>query len=72
MDDATPEQQASWTNKKHIVHEEDVVATLSSVLIGADTLLRDNPLSYPVQDGKGLCDARAISVAIAVPVSAAE
>ena len=72
MDDVTPEQQASWTNKKHILHEEDIVAKLSSVLIGADTLLRDNPLSYPVQDGKGLFDTRAISVAIAVPVSAVE
>ncbi len=71
MDDASPEQQAHWTNKKHIVHEEDIISKLPSVVIGADTLLRDNPVSYPVQDGK-LRDTPAITVTIAVPTPVAE
>lgn len=73
MDDATPEQQAHWTNKKHIVHEEDIISALPSVFIGADTILRDNPISYPVQDGKrGLWDIPAVTVTIAVPTSMSE
>ena len=44
MDDPTPELVAQWTNKKHIVHEEDIVASIPSVPIGIDTLLRDNPM----------------------------
>ncbi len=68
MDDATPDQQAHWTNKKHIVHEEDIMFQLPSVVIGADTILRDNPVSYPVQDAKeGLRDTAAVTVTIAVP-----
>ncbi|MGH9743237.1 MAG: hypothetical protein ACRD51_12915, partial [Candidatus Acidiferrum sp.] len=46
MDDPTPEQQKYWTNKKHVVYEEDIISRLSSVLIGSDTILRDNPVSY--------------------------
>ena len=52
MDDPTPDQKQHWTNKKHIVHEEDIISKLPTVLIGADTILRDNPPSYPVQDGR--------------------
>ena len=55
MDDATPDQAAAWTNKKHIVHEEDIVSAIPSVVIGADTLLRDNPLSYPCTMSKRVC-----------------
>jgi hypothetical protein len=40
MDDATPELNARRTNKKIIVHEEDIVASIPSVPIGKDTLLR--------------------------------
>jgi hypothetical protein len=68
MDDATPEQEAQWTNKKHIVHEEDVISAISSTVIGGDTILRDNPISYPVHDLKrGMWDTPAISVVIPVP-----
>ncbi len=68
MDGGTPEQQAHWTGKKHIVHEEDIISRIPSVVIGADTILRDNPVSYPVQDGQtGLTDTPAVSVTIAVP-----
>jgi hypothetical protein len=68
MDVGTPEQQAHWTNKKHIVHEEDIMSAVPSVVIGADTILRDNPIGYPVQNGK-LMDAPAVTVTIALPSS---
>ena len=68
MDGASPEQQAHWTNRKHILHEEDIISKLPSTLIGADTLLRDNPISYPVQDGSGEPrDIPAVTITIAVP-----
>jgi hypothetical protein len=73
MDDATPAQQAQWINKKHIVHEEDIIAAIPSVFIGADTILRDNPISYPVHDGaRGLRDTPAVTVTIAVPTPVTE
>ncbi len=34
MDDATPEINTRWTNKKIIVHEEDIVASIPNVPIG--------------------------------------
>jgi len=73
MDEATPELEAHWTKKKHIVHEEDIIASIPSTLIGRDTLLRDNPISFVVQDGKaGLVERPAISVAVAVPLPDSE
>src|SRR6266513_2416385 len=58
MDEATADQKAHWTNKKHLVHEEDIISALTSVVIGGDTILRDNPVSFPVQDAKrGLWDS---------------
>jgi hypothetical protein len=69
MDDATPEQEKHWTNRKHIVHEEDIIATLPSVVIGGDTILRDNPISYPVQDAKqGAWEIPAVAITIPVPL----
>ena len=68
MDNPTPEQQAAWTNRKHIVHEEDIMSKLSVEFIGADTILRDNPVSYPVHDlGKGEWDTPAVTITISVP-----
>lgn len=68
MDDPTSEQKAHWTNKKHIVHEEDIMSSIPSVVIGAETILRDNPISYPVHDlKKGERDTPAITVTIPVP-----
>lgn len=70
MDGATAEQQERWTAKKHIVHEEDIISKLSYVVIGVDTVLRDNPISYPVQDGPGnLTDTPAVTVTVALPSS---
>lgn len=70
--DATPEQEKYWKNRKHIVHEEDIIASVPSVVIGADTILRDNPISYPVHDAEGQTEFQAITVTIAVPKSATE
>jgi hypothetical protein len=68
MDDPTTEQQKNWTNRKHIVHEEDIISSVSGALIGADTILRDNPVSYPVQDSlRGSTDTPAVTVTISVP-----
>jgi len=70
MDGATPEQQAQWTGKKHLVHEEDIISRIPSVVIGADTILRDNPITFPVHDGQtGLTETLAALVTIAVPSS---
>lgn len=71
MDDATPEQIAQWTNKKIIVHEEDIISAIPSVPIGRDTLLRDNPISCPVRDSKrGEWETPAVTVTVALPLSA--
>ena len=69
MDDPTPEQKQHWTNKKHIVHEEDIISKISSVLIGADTILRENPHSYPVQDGRESRDTPAVIVFVPLPTA---
>jgi len=72
MDDATPELQAHWTNKKHIVHEEDIISKIPLVVIGADTILRENPVCYPVHDAqRGPHEIPAVTVTIAVPSATA-
>jgi hypothetical protein len=73
LDDATPDQQTHWTNNKHVVNEEDIIAMMPRVVIGADTILRDNPISYPVQDARaGLREVPAVTVMIAVPSPSAD
>jgi len=72
MDDATPEINARWTNKKIIIPEGDVVALIPSVPIGRETLLRENPVCCPVRDFKrGEWETPAIMVTVAVPFFAA-
>jgi hypothetical protein len=69
MDNATDEQKKHWIGRKHIVHEEDIRSGMGSELLGADTLLRDNPISYPVNDGKdGLREMPAVTVTVSMPV----
>jgi hypothetical protein len=73
MDDATADQNTHWVNKKHIVHEEDIMSKIPSVFIGGDTILRDNPVSYPIQDGHGEPrEIAAITVTIPVPTAVKE
>lgn len=69
IDDATPEQEAHWTKKKHIVPEGEISALLPSVLIGRDTLLRDNPVCFPIQNGKEVVEIPAVCVNVALPVT---
>jgi len=69
MDDATPQLEAQWTKKKHIVPEGEISGLLSSVLIGRDTLLRDNPICFPVQNGRQVVEIPAVTASIALPVS---
>jgi hypothetical protein len=68
MDDATPQQEAHWTKKKHLVPEGEISCLISSVLIGRDTLLRENPICYPVQNGREVVEIPALTVSIALPV----
>jgi hypothetical protein len=73
IDDATPELDARWTNKKIIVPEGDLVSLIPSVPIGRDTLLRENPVCCPVRDLKrGEWETPAITVTVAIPISAAK
>jgi len=71
IDDATDELNARWTNKKLLVHEEDIVSAIPSVPIGRDSLLRENPVCCPVRSFKGEWETPAIMVTVAIPVSAA-
>jgi hypothetical protein len=70
LDDATPELNARWTNKKVLVHEEDIVSGITSVPIGRDSLLRENPVCCPVRTFKGEWETPAIVVTVAIPISA--
>jgi hypothetical protein len=70
--DASLELRKLWTNKKHIVHEEDIIAAVPSVLIGADTILRDNPICYPVRDIKGVSNIPAVTITVALPTPTVE
>lgn len=68
MDDPTPQLEAAWTRRKHIVHEEDIIAHIPSTVIGGDTLLRDNPVCFPVQNGRETVEIPAVTVNVALPV----
>jgi hypothetical protein len=72
MDDAAPELAAQWTKRKHIVPEEDILCVIPRVIIGGDTLLRDNPVCYPVRDLKGERETPAVEVTIPLPVATSE
>jgi hypothetical protein len=71
IDGASPQQESEWLRKKHIVHEEDIIARIPSVMIGTDTLLRENPISFPVQNGGNSVpvETPAITVTIPFPVT---
>jgi hypothetical protein len=68
MDDATPQQEAHWTKKKHIISETEISCLMPGVLIGRDTLLRDNPICYPVQSGAEVVEIPAVTVSLALPM----
>jgi hypothetical protein len=68
MDDATAQLGAQWINKKHIVPESEISCLIPNVLIGRDTLLRDNPICFPVQSGREVLEVPAVVVNVALPV----
>jgi len=67
--DSTPALDTAWLNKKHIVHETDIFCGLPSVFIGRETLLRENPVCFPVRNMNGLSEAPAVTICVALPVA---
>jgi hypothetical protein len=53
------------------VPEADIVAIIPNTVIGGETLLRDNPVCYPVRDMHGEREIPAVEVTIPLPVSPA-
>ncbi len=72
MDDSTPQLEAQWTKKKFIVPEGDILCIIPNTVIGGETLLRDNPVCYPVRDMHGEREIPAVEVTIPFPVPKAE
>ncbi len=68
IDNATPEQEAHWARRKHLVPEREISCLISSVLIGRETLLRENPVCYPIQNGREVVEIPALTVSIALPL----
>jgi hypothetical protein len=69
MDDPTPALEAQWTRKKFIVPENDIVCIIPRTVIGQETLLRDNPVCYPVRDLHGEREIPAVEVTVPLPVA---
>jgi hypothetical protein len=72
MDDPTPQLESQWTKKKFIVPEGDILCIIPSTVIGGETLLRDNPVCYPVRDMHGEREIPAVEVTIPFPVSSTQ
>ena len=68
MDDPTPQLEAQWTKKKFIVPEGDILCIIPSTVIGGETLLRDNPVCYPVRDMHGEREVPAVEVTMPFPM----
>lgn len=47
--------------------KEDIMSKIPSVLIGGDTILRENPPSFPVQDGNETREIPAVIVSVPLP-----
>jgi hypothetical protein len=60
-----------WTKKKFIVPENDILCIIPSNVLGEETLLRDNPVCYPVRDMRGERETPAFEVTILFPVPGA-
>jgi hypothetical protein len=65
----TAEQKKHWVNKKHLVPENEIGATIPREVIGADMLLRENPISFPVKNFREDRDTPAITVTVPLPVA---
>jgi hypothetical protein len=66
--DSTPTLDMAWLNKKHIVHETDISCFLPAVFIGRETLLRENPVCFPVRNINGLSEVPAAMISVALPI----
>jgi hypothetical protein len=69
MEGGTLEQKKQWINQKHLVQENEIVGTIPREVIGADMLLRENPISFPVKNYREERDTPAITVNVPLPVS---
>jgi hypothetical protein len=69
MDDSTSELEARWTRRKYIVPENDIRCGIPRTFIGQETLLRDNPICYPVTDLQGEHETLAVEVTVPFPVT---
>lgn len=67
--DSTPALDSAWLHKNHIVYETDIFCGLPYVFIGRETLLRENPVCFPVRNMNGLSEAPAVMVSVALPVA---
>jgi hypothetical protein len=68
MDNSTPELENKWTKRKFIVPENDIRCSIPESFIGRETLLRDNPVCYPVRDVEGEYETPAIEVTVPLPL----
>jgi hypothetical protein len=59
----------AWLHKKHLVHESQISCLVPAVFIGRETLLRDNPVSFPVKNFDGESETPAVMVSVALPVA---
>lgn len=66
--DSTPTLDTAWLNKKHIVHEADIFCLLPVVFIGRETLLRENPVCFPVRNINGLSEVPVAMISVALPI----
>lgn len=66
--DSTAALDTGWLNKKHIVHETDIFCSLPAVFIGRETLLRENPVCFPVRNINGLSEVPAAIISVALPI----
>ena len=69
VEHGTPEQKEQWVNKKHLVLENEIGAIIPREVIGADMLLRDNHICYPVKNYRDERETPAVLVAVPLPVA---
>jgi hypothetical protein len=68
IDEQTPQVEERFTKKKRIIPEGDIISIIPNTVIGGETLLRDNPVCYPIRDMHGEREIPAVEVTIPMPV----
>jgi hypothetical protein len=69
IEHGTPEQKERWVNKKNLVPENEIGAIIPREVIGADMLLRENPVCFPVKNYREERETPAVMVTISLPVA---